>query len=62
MCAGVVLMYFNLMLDQAFAEAYEYFLYMEPDLTAVRAGWLDQLRRECTDELHNFWMKGKTLR
>jgi hypothetical protein len=51
-------MYFDLMLDPAFAEAYEYFLYMEPDLTAVRAGWLDQLTRECHDELHSFWMKG----
>ncbi|ELR23416.1 uncharacterized protein ACA1_070020 [Acanthamoeba castellanii str. Neff] len=56
--SGVVLMYFNLMLDPAFGEAYEYFLYMEPDLTAVRAGWLDQFSRECHDELHNFWMKG----
>jgi hypothetical protein len=51
-------MYFNLMLDPTFYNRYEYFLYMEPDLTAIRSGWLDQLQRECHGELHNFWMKG----
>lgn len=51
-------MYYNLMLDPEFYGAYEYFLYMEPDMKAIRPGWLDQLRRECHDELHNFWMKG----
>ncbi|KAL6072081.1 Glycosyltransferase family 15 protein [Balamuthia mandrillaris] len=58
--SGPVVMFFDLFEREEFWSRFDFFLLMEPDVVAVREGWLTQLRAECLGEHLNqdFWMKG----